>query len=323
MKKILLSFFLLLAAFLTGCNAEKPNNSSDNEDKIKVYTTVFPLEDFTKKIGGDYVDVNSVYPPGSDEHTFEPSQKDVIKMAESNLFLYIGHNLEGFVDQSKDILEKEQVRTVAVGETIEIEQTHHDEESSEDHMHEENSTEEHHDEHDHGDVDPHLWLDPIYSIGMAETIKNELVKLKPDQKVYFEKNYDLLKKDLEELNQQFEETATNGKTNKFIVSHAAYGYWEKRYGLDQISISGLSSSSEPSQKQLKEIIEIAKSNNINYVLFEQNINSKLADIVKKEIGAKPLTLHNLSVLTENDVKNKEDYFSLMKHNLETLKKALN
>ncbi|WP_108672230.1 metal ABC transporter solute-binding protein, Zn/Mn family [Peribacillus acanthi] len=368
MKKILFSILLLLGVFLSGCNAEK-NNPSDIQEKITVYTTVFPLEDFTKKIGGDYVQVNTVYPPGSDEHTFEPSQKDVIKMAQSNLFLYIGHNLEGFVEQSKDILEKEQVKTVAVGESIKIENLHHEENASEEHKHdedghdnhseeaseehkheedshdnhseeaseehkheedshdnhenEESNTEENHEEHEHSDVDPHLWLDPIYSISMAETIKNELVKLKPEQKEYFEKNYAELKNELEELNLQFEDTIKSAKTNKVIVSHAAYGYWENRYGLEQISISGLSSTSEPSQKQLKEIIEIAKENNIHYVLFEQNINSKLADIVQKEIGAKPLTLHNLSVLTEKDIKNKQDYLTLMKQNLETLKQALN
>jgi zinc transport system substrate-binding protein len=59
-----------------------------------------------------------------------------------------------------------------------------------------------------------------------------------------------------------------------------------------------------------------------YVLFEQNVSSKLTDVVRNEIGAESLMLHNLGVLTVDDVKNKEDYISLTEHNIETLKTAL-
>lgn len=70
-------------------------------------------------------------------------------------------------------------------------------------------------------------------------------------------------------------------------------------------------------------MEYARAENIKYVLFEQNVSSKLTDVIRKEIGAESLTLHNLGVLTTEDIKNEEDYFSLMEANLKTLEKALN
>lgn len=316
-KNILLSFIFILsiAVFLTGCN-EKDNSKmvNTNKDALTVYTTVYPLQFFTEEIGGKYVDVQSVYPAGSDEHTFEPSQKDIIKMAKSNLFLYIGHNLEGFVNKTKSILEKEGVEMVAVGERIDL---HEPSESQEEHH-----TENEDDGHNHGDVDPHIWLDPILAKSMANEVKEELIKLHPEQKQYFEENYQKVVTQLEKLNNKFKETIEQGTKKEIIVSHAAYGYWEKRYGLEQIAVSGLSSSSEPSQKALKNIMNIAKEHNINYVLFEQNINSKLTEIIQKEIGAKSLNLHNLSVLTDYDIQNNEDYFSIMEKNISTLKTAL-
>ncbi|WP_019243986.1 MULTISPECIES: metal ABC transporter solute-binding protein, Zn/Mn family [Bacillus] len=314
-KKLVLSFLLLIAVILTGCNQKEESNKTET---LNVYTTVYPLQFFAEQIGGKYVNVHSVYPPGTDEHTFEPSQKDVIKMAESNLFLYIGYNLEGFVTKTKPILEKENVTLLAVGEKIHLddELLAHDEQGEEhEHEHED-------DGHNHGDVDPHMWLDPVLAKSMAAEIKKELIKLKPEEKQFFEENYKQLVTKLDKLNNGFKETITKSPKKEIIVSHAAYGYWEKRYGLEQIAVSGLSSSSEPSQKELKAIMEVAKEHNINYVLFEQNVQSKLTEILQKEIGAKSLQLHNLSVLTEKDIEHNKDYFSLMEKNLETLKTAL-
>ncbi|HAQ08285.1 MAG TPA: hypothetical protein DCR24_12455 [Bacillus bacterium] len=91
----------------------------------------------------------------------------------------------------------------------------------------------------------------------------------------------------------------------------------------QISISGLSTTNDPSQKELQSLISHAKEEKIKYVLNEQNFDSKLAKMVENEIGAKSLTLHNLSVLTDENIKNKDTYFTLMEANIATLEKALN
>jgi zinc transport system substrate-binding protein len=108
-----------------------------------------------------------------------------------------------------------------------------------------------------------------------------------------------------------------------IVTHAAFSYWETRYGLEQISITGLSTTNEPTQKELEKIISLAEREGIHYMLFEQNVQSKLGKIVQKEIGARALPIHNLGILTKEDIKNKENYFTLMNKNLKTLEKALN
>ncbi len=84
----------------------------------------------------------------------------------------------------------------------------------------------------------------------------------------------------------------------------------------------MNTANEPSQKELKKIIEKGKKENIKYVMFEQNVSSRLTEVVQNELGAEALTLHNLAVLTPEDEKNKEDYFSLMNRNIDTFKKAL-
>jgi zinc transport system substrate-binding protein len=346
---IALALFIILGTVLSGCGAKKENvnketqNNSTASETLKIYTTIYPLEDFTKKIGGEHVEVVSVYPPGVDAHTFEPTAKTMVDIANSDAFIYSGAGVEGFVDAAIESLKKEQVKIVKGSENIDLlslsEHAHESEDAHSDHegedghegedshegedAHSDHEGEDTQSEHNHGDLDPHIWLDPVLSIQLAENILHVLEELKPDAKEELEQNFEKLKHELEELDHQFKEVIEQSKHKEILVSHAAYGYWESRYGIEQISVTGLSPTNEPSQKDLQTIIETAKEHNIKYVIFEQNLSTKIADIVKNEIKAEALTLHNLEAITDEDIQNNEDYFSIMRRNLDTLEKALN
>lgn len=342
-KTTFISIFMVIAAVLSGCAQDRADQEKD-EGLLQVYTTVYPLQFFAQQIGGEYVNVETIYPPGADEHTFEPSQKDMMALADSDLFFYVGLGLEGFVDKANKILKNEDVKMVPVGESLHLDEAgeHQDEAHNEDGTVEESHNEQGHDEedhtdendhadeknteddgHNHGDYDPHVWLDPVYANELALAIKEHLTAQMPEHKDTFEKNYTELTAQLKDLDQQFSKVVGSAKRNEILVSHSAFSYWEERYGIQQISISGQSTTNEPSQKELQKLISHAKEEKIKYVLNEQNFNSKLAKIVQEEIGAKSLTLHNLSVLTDEDIKNNETYFTLMKKNIATLGKALN
>lgn len=335
MKK--LSFLLLSAALflgLTACNSTTTDNNATkiekDSNKIDVYTTVYPLSYFAERIGGDSVNVSSIYPPGTNEHTFEPTQSDMMSLADADLFFYIGLGLEGFVENAKNTLKNENVKMVATSDAISDDKLHASEE--EDHDHEEEGHDEHegeaheeegHEGHNHGDIDPHVWLSPILAQDLALAVKDELVAALPEQEEVFNANYDQLISELQSLDQDFEQMASAAKTKTFFVSHASFGYIAEQYGLEQIAIAGINSQSEPSQKELTEIVDQAEMLQVSYILFEQNVSSKLSTVIQNEVGADSLQLNNLSVLTEEDINNGETYFTLMEKNIETLKQALN
>jgi len=316
-KKLFFIISLLSIMLLSACGA-KSTTTEETETKteeLSIYTTVYPLQYFTERIGGDYVDVNSIYPAGADEHTFDPTQKDMMALADSDLFFYIGLGLEGFVENAEKTLKNEHVKMIATAEAIP--------DLLSDEGHEEEEVDEHgHEGHDHSGADPHVWISPLLSIELATSIKDALIASQPEMKDEFEKNYDQLNAELVDLDSKFKEMASNVPSKTFFVSHASFGYLADSYGLEQVAIAGLNSQSEPSQKQLAQIVKEAKDHNIHYVLFEQNVSSKLTEVVRKEIGAESLMLHNLGVLTVDDVKNNENYFTLMEQNIETLKTAL-
>lgn len=319
---------IMLTVFLAACGGEKdkPSTSSAEDSKkeakkLHVYTTIYPFEYFANRIGGQYVEAECIMPPGADDHSYEPSTKQIVQISNSDLFIYNGLGLESYAGKITSALEKQNVKVVEASKGLRtIEHEDHDHEHHDDGHDDDHHEEEHH--HDHGDEDPHVWIDPERSITLAENIKNALVELKPQEKELFEKNFAELKADLQSLNKDFSKLIGVKKNPKIIVSHAAYGYWEDRYGLKQIPIAGLSPSEEPSQKDLARIVSTAKKDKIKYVIFEQNVTPKVAEIIRKEIKAEPLHLHNLAVLTDQDIKNHQDYISLMKENLKTLKQAL-
>lgn len=386
---IIFTIILMIAVFMGGCNknssAPPEKQIKENTSKtLKVYTTIFPIEDFTKKIGGKYVDVKSVYPAGADAHTFEPTLKAMMDIADADLFIYNGAGLEMFIDKAEKTLANEKVEMVEASKGIELLRGHdhnhgdHEHEHGEDHTdghahengdeehgheatedehdghnhghedghnheagHEEHGHEDHtedkhdhgheegteeYDHHDHGhhhhDQDPHVWLDPIHAIKMAENIKDALSEALPSAKDEFDKNFQNLKEELEQLDVDLRDTIDSAEHKELLVSHASYGYWQHRYGIHQISIAGLSPENEPSQKHLQSIIETTKEHGIHYIIYDQIPSTKVVKVVQKETGTKPVTLHNLEYLTEDDIKNKEDYFSIMNKNIETLKTVL-
>src|SRR5690625_7457191 len=92
------------------------------------------------------------------------------------------------------------------------------------------------------------------------------------------------------LNEDFKTTLQDKKNNQLLVTHAAYGYWAEKYNIEQLSISRLSTSDEPSQKQLADIARLAKELEIDYVIYSQNDMNKTEEIIQRHIGTEKLAI---------------------------------
>ena len=303
MKKSYIILFIIFIILLTGCTT---NTSQKTKQSNVIYTSVYPIEFVTKEIAGDTVDVKSIYPPGVDVHSYEPTSKEIANIAKSDGLFYIGSGLESFTDTLVNTLEQQDLNFLEIGKNKELFLK--------------NTDNTHEAEHDHGDYDPHVWLDPDRMTTIADMVYEQLVELYPDHESLYKKNLNNLTKKFTSLDKQFSETLQPKKDKHILVAHAAYGYWENRYGIKQIAVNGMFEK-EPSQKELSEITKTAKKHQIQYVLFEQNGKDRVTKIIQEHIGAKPLKLHNLEVLTDNDIEKKQDYITLMKHNLSVLDKA--
>lgn len=295
---------MLFIIFTAGCNDSKQKEHSNK--KTTIYTSVYPIEYIVKEIGGAHVEAISVYPPGSDGHTYEPTTKEIRDIARGEAFIYIGAGMEGFAEKARETLASQDVTFIEISDSPEIFK----------HVDDSHET----DGHDHGGIDPHIWFDPLRMIDMAEIISAKLIEMDPENQTDYEENLDLLSKKLTRLDKEFV-TTLEPKTQKHIlVSHSAFGYWEERYGLTQISVSGLFNNN-PSQQDLAKIAKEAKEHQIKYVLYEQVGEDRLTEVVQGHLDAEALYIHNLEVRKKEDIDQKLDYIDLMKENLEILDQA--
>ncbi|MGK7378096.1 metal ABC transporter solute-binding protein, Zn/Mn family [Planococcus sp. 1R117A] len=326
MKNLILLIALILLLAACGNPASETQTEAEDDSKLQVKTTVYPLTYFTERIGGDRVTVESVYPAGANEHSFEPTQQDMIALAEADLMFYIGLGLEGFIDSAKKTLSNENVKFVATADSISDEElvdaSHSEEEHSDDAHEEEAHEEEGHEGHNHGSTDPHVWISPVLSQKLAESIKDSLIEADPEGSETYENNYTKLITELEALDHSFADLSERVENDTFFVSHSAFGYIAEPYGFNQVAVAGLNSQDEPSQKELTKIVDLAKEKDIQYIIFEQNVSSNLTEVIQKEVGAEAVQMHNLGVLTQENIDNGETYFTLMEKNLQTLETVL-
>ncbi len=103
------SFLLIFTLIFTGCSNKK-KVLPRKDGKLTVYTTIFPLADFAKKLVATIVTVEAIYPPGADSHTFEPSQKQTVQVAKADLFVYNGAELEPFAEKMEKHYKKKMLK---------------------------------------------------------------------------------------------------------------------------------------------------------------------------------------------------------------------
>lgn len=337
MKLRALLISLIAVIMLAGCSSDSNDSkTTSSEDKnsekqdLKVYTTVFPLYSMTKEIAGDTLEVESVYPKNVNMHNYEPSQKDILSYAKGDLFIYTNHELDPVAKKIDETIGNDVEVLEAFDNKDEFikDEHHHDhghdhdgEHEGEDHDHDGEHGEHDHDhDHHHGEFDPHVWLDPELSIQMAENIKNKLVELNPDEEETYKANYETLKADLEDLSKELDEATTDKSRDTVYISHESIGYLANKYDFEQVGINGLNDD-EPSQKELTKMISDIKETETPYILNEQNVSSRITDMVAKETDVEFLPFHNLEALTDNDPED-ATYQSLMRENIKSLEKAL-
>lgn len=340
-RSVYLAMLAVLVAMLTGCGTSLSDQLVD--DKVNVVTSFYPLYDFAKAIGGEHVNVINLVPAGVDAHDWSPKPRDMINMSHADLFIYNGLGFEGWVDQLLSSLDEES-KLVVVKATSDIVPIMHDRQGEIKHGNDDEIKHGDHNEaeqdihdgikhdihvnHDgtmHGSgfqYDPHVWLSPLQAMQMAAHIKEALIAVDADNRLDYEANYDVFHAELAELHEQYRDVINAAPKKQMVVSHEAYGYLARDYGLEQIGVLGLSTSAEPTVQTMKRMIDFIKDNEIEYILFEELASPKVAKILAVDAGVETAVFHTLEGLTDDQISAGENYISIMKRNLASLEKVL-
>jgi zinc transport system substrate-binding protein len=128
--------------------------------------------------------------------------------------------------------------------------------------------------------------------------------------------------ELRGLDSSYRSGLTRCESDILVTTHAAFGYLTDRYGLRQEPITGLSPEGEPDPARLAEIEDLIREEHVTTVFTEPLASSDVADTIARETGTKVAVLNPIEGLTDAERANGDDYFSIMRTNLEALRGAL-
>lgn len=324
MKKLVWVLSLCAAVLaLVGCG----QTSQENQGKLQVVTTVYPVYDVVKKVAGDRADVTLLVPPGAEPHDWEPTASDLKKIGQAKVFFYNGAGLE----PTDQILKKEITRDATVVELsqgldllkLQDDDDHdHDHDHDADHHDADHHDEDHHAEghhhHHHGGVDPHVWLDPQNVMKEAAVVADALAKADPAHADAYRANAKKYQDELAALDKDMDAALSSLANKNLVVSHEAFGYLAARYGLTQIGIMGVDADAEPTPDRMAQLVEFIREHDVRTIYSEELVNPRLADAIAAETGAVVRVLNPIEGLTIAQEKAGYDYIKLQRENLATL-----
>ena len=283
--RIVLILVAAAAALLfAGCGGDA---SSAPDGRTQVVAGFYPLAFAAAEIGGDRVDVTNLTPPGAEPHDVELSVRDVEEVRDADLVLYLG---QGFQPALEDAAEGSDA-AIDLLEGLELREGDEGEDA----------------------LDPHVWLDPVRFAQVAERIGTELGGEAPARQ---------LASQLRALDGEYRAGLADCDRNELVTAHDAFGYLGDRYGLEVIPITGISPEAEPSPQDLARISELVADRGVTTVFVEPLLSPEIGETVAREAGAETAVLNPLEGLTEDELERGENYFTVMRANLDALREGL-
>lgn len=297
---------LIPLAMIATANTSRPAQQDEEEnEKITVVASFYPLYEFASRVVGDRAEVSSLVPAGVEPHDWEPTAEDVLRGRSADMLVINGAGFESWVDD---------VKATVVANTSEGVKFDYEEEK-----------EEGEDEHGHrgGGVNPHIWLDPMLAKHQIDKIRNVIVSADPVNADYYNENSDRFAEELDSLDAFIRSELADCEKSDFIAFHDAFVHFSERYGLRQHSIHGVSPEGEILPQTMQHIVELANELDINVIYSEDLIDSRLADTIANEIpSGKVLVLSPIEGISREEQAAGIGYIDKMKHNIANLKEGL-
>jgi zinc transport system substrate-binding protein len=303
LSKIILICLLLTLPFILSCQQSWETQQQDN--KLRVVATIFPLYDFARNIGGDKVQVSLLLPPATDAHNMELKPNDIVKISKADLFLYVNMEMEHWAYKIiKATSSNTNMLPVETGNGITMlllsETDESDQRSSK--------------------FDPHIWLDFDNAQKMVDNIAAAFIKRDARNGDFYRKNALEYKLRLAVLDKKYREGLTRCRTKVILhAGHWAFAYLANKYNFRYIAASTVSADSEPSPQKILDLIKQVKKQHILYIYYEDILAPRLAQTIAGETGAGLLKLYNGHGIIKEDLKEGTSFLMMMEKNLTNLK----
>ena len=306
----------LLLPLLVSCGED----AGASDTRPQVVTGFYALEYVAERIAGDRAQVSSLTTPGQEPHDAELTVSQTAEVAEADLVVHLS-GFQPVVDEAVEQSEAARVVDVAEAADLVASEEHGAHEHAGEHEgEEEHAEEEHADEHEaEGEPDPHFWLDPERMAAVGDDVTEALVAVDPEGEETYRANLEDLQSDLAALDREMSTGLSACELDTVVVSHNAFQYLASRYDLDIHSIAGLSPDAEPSAAHIRELQDLIEDEGLTTVFHETLTTAQMSETLSQDLGLETAVLDPIEGLSDETAD--EDYFSLMRRNLDALQEA--
>ncbi|MEJ1110815.1 MULTISPECIES: metal ABC transporter substrate-binding protein [unclassified Kribbella] len=300
---------LAAALTLAGCGGDDTASGSGG-GKLDVVASFYPLEFIARTVGGDAVNVTTLTAPGVEPHDLELTPKQVGEIAGAKLVVY-EKDLQPAVDEAVAQNAKDAGFDVAPAAKLEATgadfEEHEEGEAADPAAHSEDA------------LDPHFWLDPVRYAAVVQAVTDKLVATDSANADGYKARAKTLLDEVGKLDTDYKTGLANCKLKTFVTSHEAFAYLAKRYGLTMVGIAGFTPDAEPTPARIKEVQDIVRKQGVTTIFYEELVSPKVAETIARDVGVKTAVLSPIEGLS--DANSKETYLTLMRENLQELRKA--
>ena len=281
-----LTALLLLSACTPRHAPADPSADDSNpaQEMLTITVSIPPQKYFVERIGGDFVRVNVMSPPGADPHSYEPKPEQMRALSNSAAYYTIGVEFE---QTWMERIQSANPQMLIVDSTTGIERL-----PVPTHLNENNSDHTPHPAEETQGLDPHVWTSPRLAKIIAQNIYQSLADLDAAHQPEFQKNLQALNLDIDLLDASIRHTLQGEQNAAFLVFHPSWGYFAQEYGLQQIAVE--IGGQEPSPQELAQVIDTAKKQNIHIIFAQPEFSDKTAQTIAHEIQGKVLMISPLA-----------------------------
>lgn len=329
--KSILSVFLIwiLAIGFTGCGVQAGEVASEDV-KLKIVCTIFPQYDWTKQILGDragQTELTLLMKNGSDLHSYQPTVWDMVKISEADLFIYIGGESDFWVEDALANAKNPNIKALNLMEVLEdsVKEEEHVEGMQEVHGHEHEEEEHVHEEEP--EYDEHIWLSLRNAKTVCEAITDTLCEMDAENSNIYKENCAEYTEKLHALDMEYARTVDQSSRPVLLFGDRfPFRYLADDYGLDYYAaFAGCSAETEASFETITFLAGKVGELKLPAVLAIDGSDQKIARTIADNTDTrnqKVLMLDSMQSVSEQDIKNGENYLFIMERNLEVLKEAL-
>lgn len=297
---------ILLALLLTACSS---NAAAATPGKLHVVTSVAPLANIIYNIAGDRISLTGLIPEGSDSHTFEPVPSDARILSQADIIFLNGLDLEQPTLKLAQASQKKGAQIILLGEeTLSPGAYIYDFSFPK----------------SGGSPNPHLWMDPIYALRYAEIVKNALSQRDPANAAFYQANYTAYQQRITALDAAIQAAIHSipPGNRKLLTYHDSFAYFAPRYGMTVIGAIQPSNFSEPSAREVAQLIEQIKQEKVPAIFGSEVFPSPVLNQIAKEAGAVYVDTLRDDTLPGSPGDPNHTYIGLMVFDVATMTKAL-